>query len=294
LYPQPRTYGERKAIVQDMLDSMTTLAPVFLDGPCNNWWSTYGPAPNNSYLIDTNGIVVSKHGWFDRYPDNIYCAIDSLLGTSSGNCTSVGGNSDFTFQMTSNDTVYGVAGTTISVDGELTNTGSDDILIYARRIANNMPAGWASSMCIDVCYSSSTDSTTFVLFADSVQPVHVYFYTSSAAAATGHVRLGFRNLDNLSNDTTFDAYGITTMPVGINSVNIQNKFSVYPNPASSEIKINLQLRNNFTVEIFNSFGESVMTEHNQRSIDISRMKNGIYFLKVNDGNAAYSCKFLKQ
>lgn len=282
LYRQPTTYGERKLVVTDMLDSMVTLAPVFIDGPCNNWWSTYGPAPNNSYLIDTNGIIFSKHGWFDRYPDNIYCDLDSLLGTSSGNCTGTG-FSNYTFQLTSADTVYDVAGTTISVDGELTNTGTQDILIYARKIENDMPPGWASSMCIDVCYSTTTDSVVFLLPAGVTQPVHVYFYTSSSTADTGHVKMGFKNLSDTTNKNFMHAFGITTMPTGINPINFSNtNFSILPNPVTSELKISSATLSNSDAEVFNMLGKRIVGIKNQKAIDVSSLDAGIYFLKINN------------
>lgn len=283
LYRQPVTYGERKLVVTDMLDSMVILAPVFIDGPCNNWWSTYGPAPNNSYLIDTNGIIFSKHGWFDRYPDNIYCDLDSLLGTNSGNCTTIGGTSNYTFQLTSADTVYDVAGTTISVDGELTNTGTQDILIYASKIENDMPPGWASSMCIDVCYSTTTDSVVFLLPAGVTQAVHVYFYTSSSTADTGHVKMGFKNLSDTTNKNFMHAFGITTMPTGISPVNISNTdFSIFPNPVTCELKINPSSLLNRDIEIFNVLGKKILGIKNQKVINVSTLDAGIYFLKINN------------
>lgn len=283
LYRQPTTYGERKSVLTDMLTNMTTLAPVFIDGPCNTWWTTYGPAPNNSYLIDTNGIIFSKHGWFDRYPDNIYCDVDSLLGTTSGNCTVIGGTSNYTFQLTSADTVYDAAGATISVDAELTNTGTQDILIYARKIENDMPAGWASSMCIDVCYSTTTDSVVFLLPAGVTQAVHVYFYTSSSTVDTGHVKMGFKNLSNTSNSNFMEAYGITTFATGIAPANNLNSyFFISPNPAATEIKINLSTLSNFDIQLFNTLGEKMLQTKNQNVIDVSKLTPGIYFLKIDN------------
>ena len=283
LYRQPTTYGERKSVVTDMLANMTTLAPVFIDAPCNNWWTTYGPAPNNSYLIDTNGIIFSKHGWFDRYPDNIYCDVDSLLGTNSGNCNAIGGTSNYTFQLTSADTVYDAAGTTISVDAELTNTGTQDILIYARKIENDMPSNWASSMCIDVCYGTTTDSVVFLLPAGVTQAVHVYFYTSSSTVDTGHVKMGFKNLSNTANNNFMHAFGITTAATGITPVNNLNSYIwISPNPVKTEIKINYSTLSNFDVQIFNTLGEKVLQTKNQNVIDVSKLSPGIYFIKIDN------------
>ncbi len=283
LYRQPATYGERKVVVTDMLDSMPTLAPVFIDGPCNNWWSTYGPAPNNSYLIDTNGIVFSKHGWFDRFPDNIYCDIDSLLGISSGNCNTVGGISSYSFQYTSDDTIYDVAGNTISVDAELTNTGTNDILIYARKLDNDMPAGWASSMCIDVCYSSNIDSVVFLLPAGVTQTVHVYFYTTPGAAATGHVKMGFKNLSDTTNKNFMHAFGITTSTTNIQQVgNLYSDYSISPNPVTHQLHINSSTEFHPEIQIFNIYGKKVLDVQYENIIDVSNLDMGIYFVKINN------------
>jgi hypothetical protein len=281
LYRQPTNYGERKSVLSDMLDSMITLAPVYIDGPCNNWWNTYGPAPNNSYLIDTNGIIYSKHGWFDRYPDNIYCAIDSLLGTSSGNCTTHGGNSNYTFQYTSSDTIYGPGGATLSVDAELTNTGTQDILVHAQRIENNLPAGWATSMCIDVCYSTTTDSVVFVLPANATQAVHVYFYTSGSVIDTAHVKMGFKNLSNTSNNNFMHAFGITTSVTGITPVvRSSESFSIYPDPATSILNINSSGFSGQRMQVYNILGNSILDVQYQNSIDVSNLSPGIYFIRM--------------
>jgi len=283
LYGQPKTYGERKQLVTDMLNAMSISAPVFIDGPCNNWWNTYGPAPNNSYLIDTTGIVISKHGWFDRFPDNIYCDIDSLLGTSSGNCSSQTGNSTYTFQYLSDDTMYREAGAMISVDGELINTGTDDILIHAQRIENDLPPGWATSMCIDVCYSTSTDSVVFLLPAGNTQQVHVYFYTTAGSEDTGHVKMGFKNLNVPSNNNFMHAFGISTLTAGLDDYGNKNyNLVVSPNPATNRLQLNLATGNKHRLEVYNLFGIKIMDENPGNEIDVSELPPGIYLLKVGE------------
>jgi hypothetical protein len=288
LYRQPVSYGERKSIAADMLSAMNPLPQVFIDGPCNDWWSAYGPAPNNAYLIDTNGIVFSKQGWFDRYPDNIYCAIDSLIGTNSGNCISQGGNSNYTFQLTSADTAYGAGGTTLSVDASLTNTGTQDILIHAQRISNDLPSGWASSMCIDVCYSSATDSVVFLLPAGSTQPVHVYFYTTNTGIDTGHVKMGFKNLSNAANNNFMHAFGITSATTGMQEPgNRSHGFSFSPNPATSSIKIISPQYPEGEIQICNTLGQIIFREKMKEDFDVSRLANGIYFLRIENEVKAF-------
>ena len=121
LYAQPTTYGERKSIVEDMIAGTDLMAPVYIDGPCNEWWEHFGPAPNNAYLIDTDGIVYSKHGWFNKFPDDIICDIDELLDNPN-NCDGGSTTGQFEFSLTGSNTVTGEAGQTLFVYGLLENT----------------------------------------------------------------------------------------------------------------------------------------------------------------------------
>lgn len=77
LYRQPTTYGERKDIAYDMLDSLEYQPKLLLDGPCNEWWYNYGQGPNRSYLINRNGTVFYKKDWLTS--ETMTPAIDSLL-----------------------------------------------------------------------------------------------------------------------------------------------------------------------------------------------------------------------
>ncbi len=127
-FPQPLTYGDRKLMVAETYANTPLQAPTYIDGLCNNWWLYYGPAPNNAYLIDTNGIVFSKHDWFDNYPHDIICDIDSLLGNTV-NCNNTPGNGSFSVNMLTSDTVWGVAGALITVDMEFINSGTGDVVM---------------------------------------------------------------------------------------------------------------------------------------------------------------------
>lgn len=80
---------------------------------------------------------------------------------------------------------------------------------------------------------------------------------------------------------------------GINEFS-QNNFSVYPNPAVTEIKIDLFSKDNFEIEIINTRGKTVLKTKNKTVIDVSKFSTGTYFIIVREGNNAYSQKFIKQ
>lgn len=83
-YSQPRTYADRKNAAKDMMAAITLKVPVLLDGPGNEWWTTFGTAPNSAFLIHPNGTIFEKQGWLnaDRAPMTYF--IDSLLDLLHG------------------------------------------------------------------------------------------------------------------------------------------------------------------------------------------------------------------
>jgi hypothetical protein len=74
---QPTTYQERLALASEMIQEIEITMPVLIDEIDNPVWCTYGPAPDIAYLIDRNGIIVEKQGWYQ--PDLMETVIDKHL-----------------------------------------------------------------------------------------------------------------------------------------------------------------------------------------------------------------------
>lgn len=235
LYEQPKTYGERKVVLNELLNNYYLRPMLLIDGPCNDWWLNYGTEPNSATLIKTDGKVFAFQQWFDKTPDNIFCEIDSLLGTNSGLCTSVGNGGNFTW---AGDTIdYGIPGYFIAIHSTLTNTSStDNVEISILRQGTQMPATWQTALCTDVCYPPGVNSASVTLAPGVVQPFIFYFYTDSIAA-TGMAQVRFVNQGNVNNVITKRFYS-STMSTSINEKNDQeNLVEVFPNPANDFIKI---------------------------------------------------------
>ncbi len=80
---------------------------------------------------------------------------------------------------------------------------------------------------------------------------------------------------------------------GIKETIFQN-ICVYPNPATTEIKVDLPFINNYTLEIIDTYGTLVLKTQNQNTLNISKLKNGIYFLRLTSANITYTQKIIKQ
>ena len=279
LYRQPTTYGERKDVVQDMVAAINMLAPVYIDGPCNNWWSHYGPAPNNAYLIDAQGVVFAKHGWYDKFPDNIICDIDSLLGNPTS-CGGQGATGNFNFVLLSNDTITGAPGSTITFSGDLFNNSSADVIVDIYRLQNNLPFGWASSLCADVCYPTTTDTASILIPAGMVQHFYFYMYTDNTLD-TARARVGFRNSNNPSNQYARNLIGITESLSSVADPVTEGTIKVYPNPAKSLINVE-------TTGLSEPLQQLTLTDLSGRTLLTSNLLNHFPGVPVREDVSGYS------
>ncbi len=212
-YRQPTTYGERERIVQDMEGALNLEVPVYLDGPCNEWWSVYGRAPNNAYLIDTTGIIVAQHGWFDRAPHDIDRDLLTYLGEEVEQEDTTRGGS-FTMRLVSTNLASGPVNDVLYAEAEITNGTEGPITIDIIRREQEMPEGWETSLCVDVCYATWVDSAQIVVEPDRTQSFTLYFYTGSRPD-TARVPVLFRNADDPENRYRFTFGGITTSTSGV-------------------------------------------------------------------------------
>ncbi len=85
---------------------------------------------------------------------------------------------------------------------------------------------------------------------------------------------------------------------GIDEVINNNLVSIYPNPASEILNVQLEMINdNTTISVINSLGEVVLIEKvisNNITLKTSNLTSGIYFIKVEGKNGSSTKKFIKQ
>ncbi len=260
LFPLSRTYADRKQMAWRNDSALAILPPVFLDGTCDQWLRHFGPAPNNAYLITTQGIVFAKHAWFNRPPENLSSDIDSLFGIIGGGGGQYSGT--FTFHLEGDSGVTGPVGQTIYAHGNFINSSDDTAVIRAIRAEENLPAGWASSICIDVCYPPTTDTAIFYLPPGDTQSYVMYFYTDSLPGS-GDILMRFENVTSPTNSFQQRFY-CTTLLSGISSTgtDIPESYFLdqnYPNPfnPTTLIKFGVQKAGKVTLRIYDLSGRFI-------------------------------------
>jgi len=70
------------------------------------------------------------------------------------------------------------------------------------------------------------------------------------------------------------------LPISVDEINnIENEFTVYPNPVKNQLYIKTN-QQNYIVEIYNQTGQLISTNKNINSLDISTYNNGLYLVKL--------------
>ncbi len=291
LFPQPTTYGARKQLVDTMSYWVSPNAPVFIDGPCNEWWNAFGPAPNNAYIINPNGVIVKKHGWLDKSPDKIFCDIDNVLAINSGSCVVSNAPGTFTLNVL-NSYVNGNAGDLLYDFARVKNTESVNVTVSVKKTQKNHPVGWQTAFCADVCYSTAEDSISFVIPPYDSLLFSLDFYTD-AIPDSGSVKVGFRNVNKPNNSfaVRFRANTLAAQ-IGIGEYKKNTSiFSIFPNPSHDMVKL-VTKEKNFTVTFRDYTGKEVYSALNETAIRTSDLERGIYFVSVVSENGTFVSKLI--
>lgn len=295
LYEQPTTYGERKFVLEEMLNDplLDINVPILIDGPCNAWWETFGPAPNNAYLISPEGTIWAKHGWFDKYPDDIFCDLHEFMDL--GDPCSQNQDGMFEFYLTGDSvdsTTIGEAGTTLYVTGGLENVSDSPVLIEVKRLQEEIPTGWATAMCTDICLSPTMDTTSVLLEAGEFLVYTMYFYTDETPGM-GQVLMGFRNANFTSNQFVQPMFGISTEPEPNPNATSEERatdLQMHPNPAQDWVHISLppskvSAGRGYWVEIFSAEGslvQRVWSSETEIRLPVAALHSGLHLIHILD------------
>ena len=111
-----------------------------------------------------------------------------------------------------------------------------------------------------------------------------FFETSGGAAASWDCDIVNGCIDPGTGTGQYTSLGACTSVCNITSIQDNNtsEFNIYPNPAKDVLIID-GIYN--SVNIYDVFGKLVLTTKSQKSIDITKLSNGVYMLEINTGNA---------
>lgn len=124
-------------------------------------------------------------------------------------------------------------------------------------------------------------------------------YVTGPIQADSTITVTAYNVLGCSHDTTFKIAVDTSCPLGINKIQYDSRFHIFPNPNNGIFTLKSSVENGkSSIEIYNVLGEKIYfqfsTFNSPLSIDISNQPSGIYFYRIikEDGSLAGEGKFM--
>lgn len=201
---------------------------------------------------------------------------------------------NFTFNYDIDSIDYAQPGNTITVHATISNLTANDLTLDIVRNENNIPSGWGTSMCIDVCLPPHVNSSVLYLPAYNTQGFTMYFYTDSIQSI-GQTLIQVSNQSDASQFVSLKFYGETSSTASIDDYVEYNKlFNVFPNPTSDKIEItsnsDMEIR---AIQVVSITGEIILTTKD-RVIFLNELKVGTYFIIIETEDKFFTQKIIKQ
>ena len=136
--------------------------------------------------------------------------------------------------------------------------------------------------------ANAPEGEMYMNFMDYPWDPYKYMFTTDQATRmqTAMLNSPFRN--------QLGTHGLCTAPLGLNTSSINHNISIYPNPAKTELNLNVSLTDINELSISNLIGQVLIKTNNKNQIDISNLTNGIYILTITIGQNKHAFKFIKE
>lgn len=187
----------------------------------------------------------------------------------------------------------------------VTNNTAKEMNVKVSRQQIFLVEGALSQFCWGLCYDPATNvSPQYYLLQGGESSPEAQFsghYLPQSNIGTSIVQYNFYNMDNIGQSVSMIVkYVATPSSIAEEAMADGTISDIYPNPASNFATLDYQLTNKVNsaeVKIFNLMGAEVknaLLENNGNKLrmDISELKNGIYFYSILINNDIYQTKKL--
>lgn len=294
---------------------------TFLKGAQQDDDGIDNPLTNNVQdAIDSNGVPYAGLGigFGDGILDNEFLGLNHFMSYYSG--TPVNGNGDPNSAVNIYDYLRGrwLNGNSLTWGGDgnpatIGNTvaadyifpSDSDPLFWSAQGIPVTPVPWteavAGNMPGDRRGVGSTGPFTF--YPGAVIEMELAFVFGRDYVNTGNTAGIVVMQERVDSIRSYHANGFATTPCGGAILGVKNEaipsnlLSIYPNPFANQFLVSYQPTNKTTVEVFSLLGQKVMSQpiiQHLTLLDLSNQPNGVYFVRVTDGNEIITKKVVKQ
>jgi hypothetical protein len=202
------------------------------------------------------------------------------------------------FSLELQDTVkQGVIEDEIIFESLITNLLDEEITIKIIRQSNNIPTGWSSSLCFDLCAAPFVDTLTSVVASKQSQEFSFHFFTDGIPGS-GMALLTFKTVGGIYKENHLFSASTLVSSIGDQGPETVKQFELfnnYPNPFNNHtiIKASVPAAAQVTLRIYDVLGRVVYTDEEiKSSAGIARflwsgsdskdniLPSGVYFYRV--------------
>ncbi len=295
-FRQPKTYLERKDMVRLTSESLNIKSEILIDGPCNEYWTHFGPGAVIAYLITPDGVVVGRNSWFNSWMNNkgyyMLRDIRALLSKT----TEFYKNTVFITNISQNK-VKGIPGNSLELSAEITNTSDKEMFIDIKVADQNIPMDWMVNFSADGGFPIDMDSVVMYLKPLETKVFKLAFRTGKKGQ--GYAKMLFSNYFNNSNKEYIEFFAEADSSYSSidDAEQLIDNFNVYPNPAENVLRIDYKVTTstNIKIQIINLDGKIVKQITDKISpigrisleVDISNIPSGCYLIELTNNGKSY-------
>jgi hypothetical protein len=168
----------------------------------------------------------------------------------------------------------------IIANSNLDNLSANDHTIVWRRVVNNLPNGWTSSVCDkNACWYYSTDSKTFLLPGSRGEKLDVNFYPNNNTGTATVELLAYVQGDSTNTVVRATYKATAEQPSSVVAAKKNLNINIYPNPVKDMMMVKGLLENQtYKVELYSILG----TKINSYTLAAGTAQGGIHEVDVND------------
>lgn len=227
--------------------------------------------------LSVDGDVTGNHGNADYW----VLKLDSA-GLLTWQKTLGGSELDYAYSIDqTNDGGYVVTGYSYSNNYDV--SGNHGLLDYWMvRLYDTGSIEWQK------CLGGSDDDLAF-----GVQET-----TDGGYIVAGYSNSNDGNVTGNHGETDFWAVKLESENIGVNEISVSDLLSIYPNPASIEINVNVSnTLSNAVYVIFDLSGKAVLNgilNETNSQVDLTRLSPGMYDIQIQKGDRKVSSRFVKK
>jgi len=195
---------------------------------------------------------------------------------------------------TDNASVSGdISSSVIEVAIHVDNISAAPITLRWRLIpaSISLPSGWTTSVCdINGCYSPSTYVKDFNMAIGALDAYVKVSFIHNGNIGTGTEQILLFDIADSAGTVQTLNYEAIVSPVSINEIKNEISLNIFPNPTNNLLFLDIDpIYIVSKIEVYSVVGAKIMEQYvnpafSRNSIDVSNLKNGMYFVRILDLN----------